>query len=181
MAMKLIKTKRDFPAVETLLQAPELKHALEPLPRPVATTIIREVVAGCKKNLDTVKGLQPKTLFAGIVERLQIEATKGSMTEEDQVLTIYSRIGNTSEQPLPYPLVHISLTDRFEEIIGSRVREPAEYLVGNSDPRRPVNKGRTFDAVFTINTPSVDVTGFKLNVCYRLTSGQLRCAIEDFK
>ena len=111
----------------------------------------------------------------------RFEATKGSMTEEDQVLTIYSRIGNTSEQPLPYPLVHISLTDRFEEIIGSRVLEPAEYLVGNSDPRRPVNKGRTFDAVFTINTPSVDVTGFKLNVCYRLTSGQLRCAIEDFK
>lgn len=111
----------------------------------------------------------------------RFEATKGSTSEEEQVLTIYSRIGNTSPEALPYPLVHVSLTDRFEEIIGSRVLEPAEYLVGNADPRRPVAQGSTFDAVFTIDTPSAEATGFKLNVCYRLTSGQLRCAIEDFK
>ena len=111
----------------------------------------------------------------------RFEATKGSTDEESQVLTIYSRIGNTSQQALPYPLVHVSLNDRFEEVIGSRVLEPVEYLVGNSDPRRPVEPGNTFDAVISIESPSVDATGFKLNVCYRLTTGQLRCAIEDFK
>ncbi len=76
--MKLIKTKRDFPAVEALLQAPELKIALEPLPRPVATTIVRGVVGWCKENLDTVKGLPLTSLLAEIIERLQVEATKGS-------------------------------------------------------------------------------------------------------
>lgn len=111
----------------------------------------------------------------------RFEATKGSTDEDDAVLTIYSRIGNNSQQTLPYPLVHVSLTDRFEEIIGSRVLDPSEYLYDDADPRRPVRPGETFNAVIAIDSPSSDATGFKLNVCYRLTSGQLRCAIEDFK
>ncbi len=111
----------------------------------------------------------------------RFEATKGSTDDANQVLTIYSRVGNKSDQTLPYPLVHVSLTDRFEEIIGSRVLEPSEYLFDNADPRRPVHPNETFNAVIAIDSPSADATGFKLNVCYRLASGQLRCAIEDFK
>jgi hypothetical protein len=111
----------------------------------------------------------------------RFEATKGSTGDDDKVLTIYSRVGNNSEQTLPYPLVHLSLTDRFEEIVGSRVLEPSEYLFDDADPRRPLRPGETFNAVIAIDSPSAEATGFKLNVCYRLTNGQLRCAIEDFK
>ena len=111
----------------------------------------------------------------------RFEATKGSTGDDDKVLTIYSRVGNNSDQTLPYPLVHLSLTDRFEEIVGSRVLEPSEYLFDDADPRRPLRPGETFNAVIAIDSPSVEATGFKLNVCYRLASGQLRCAIEDFK
>lgn len=111
----------------------------------------------------------------------RFEATKGDTDESGELLTIYSRIGNNSEEPLPYPLVHLSLTDRFEDIIGSAVMEPAEYLPENSDPRKPVAPGSSFNAVISIDSPSPDATGFKLNVCYRLTGGQLRCADHDFK
>ena len=55
----------------------------------------------------------------------RFEATKGDTDETGELLTIYSRIGNNSDEPLPYPLVHLSLTDRFEDIIGSAVMEPA--------------------------------------------------------
>jgi predicted Zn finger-like uncharacterized protein len=111
----------------------------------------------------------------------RFEATKGDTDETGELLTIYSRIGNNSEQPLPYPLVHLSLTDRFEDIIGSAVMEPAEYLPENADPRKAVAPGSSFNAVISIDSPSPDATGFKLNVCYRLTGGQLRCADHDFK
>ncbi|MDH5321933.1 MAG: zinc-ribbon and DUF3426 domain-containing protein [Gammaproteobacteria bacterium] len=111
----------------------------------------------------------------------RFEATKGSTDEESQVLTIYSRIGNTSAEALPYPLVHVSLTDRFEEIVGSRVLDPADYLVENADPRQTIPAGESFNAVFTIASPPLEATGFKLNVCYRQSDAQLRCAIEDFK
>ena len=111
----------------------------------------------------------------------RFETTSGSTGEDDGVLTISSRISNRSEDPLPYPLVHVSLTDRYEEIIGSRVLEPNEYLAANADPSRLVASGDNFTAVITIAAPSPDATGFKLNVCYRVSPGRVRCAIEDFK
>jgi hypothetical protein len=123
------------------------------------------------------KPLTPKWDISG----WRFEATKGSTDDTDEQLTIYSRVGNKSDAPLPYPLVHVSLTDRFEDIIGSRVLEPGEYLAENADPRRLVPPGNTFNAVISIKSPFAEATGFKLNVCYRLASGQLRCAIEDFK
>lgn len=97
-----------------------------------------------------------------------------------EILTIYSRVGNQAEKALPYPLVSVSLTDRFDEIIGSKVLSPNEYLTGDFDPRRFVPPGETFSAVITIESPAAAATGFKLNVCYREAGGKLRCAIEDF-
>ena len=111
----------------------------------------------------------------------QFEATNGSVDEREELLTIYSRIANKSNQSLPYPLVHVSLTDRWEEIIGSRVLEPNEYLAGDLDPRKPVPFGENFTAVITIASPSAEATGFKLNVCYRVAQGRVRCATQDFK
>lgn len=115
------------------------------------------------------------------VQGWRFEATKGEAGEDEALLTIYSRIGNDSDSGLPYPLVHVALTDRFEDIIGSRVLEPAEYLADGDDPRELVPAGNSFNAVISVDTPSADATGFRLDVCYRLASRQLRCAIEDFK
>lgn len=111
----------------------------------------------------------------------RFEATKGNADGDQGELTIYSRLGNKSDGPLPYPLIGISLTDRFEETIGSRVLDPAEYLPTDLDPRKLVPPGNTFNAVITIDSATENATGFKLNVCYRLSDGQLRCAIDDFK
>ena len=111
----------------------------------------------------------------------RFEATKGSTEGENGELTVYSRLGNKSDKPLPYPLIGISLTDRFEETIGSRMLDPADYLATDLDPSRLVEPGNTFNAVITINSAAENATGFKLNVCYRVSDGQLRCAINDFK
>jgi predicted Zn finger-like uncharacterized protein len=111
----------------------------------------------------------------------QFQTTNGSTDESGNVLTILSTVANRSSQALPYPLVHVSLTDRWEEIIGSRVLEPNEYLAGDLDPSRPVSPGDKFTAVISIHSPSEEATGFKLNVCYRFGPGRVRCATEDFK
>ena len=111
----------------------------------------------------------------------RFEATKGSTDESDEVLTIYSRIGNKSGEALPYPLINVSLTDRFEDIIGSKVLEPGDYLAEKLDTREPVAPGDTFSAVISIEAPDATATGFKLNVCYRQPGGRLRCAIDDFR
>lgn len=111
----------------------------------------------------------------------QFESTSGSADAADEILTIRSRIANRSADPLPLPLVHVSLTDRFEEIIGSRVLEPADYLPGSPGTNRPVAPGDAFTAVVTIAAPSAAATGFKLNVCYPHDGAELRCAIEAFR
>ena len=111
----------------------------------------------------------------------RFETTSGGTDETGSTLTIQSRMANRAQSSLPYPLVHVSLTDRWEETIGSRLLEPKEYLAGNADPRRPLAAGERFTAVITIESPSPDATGFKLNVCYRESPGVVRCAIEDFK
>jgi predicted Zn finger-like uncharacterized protein len=111
----------------------------------------------------------------------QFEVTNGTVDDSESSLIIVSRLINNAEQPLPYPLVHVSLTDRWEDIMGSRVLEPGEYLAGDLDPAGLVQPGDRFTAVITIGNPSADATGFKLNVCYRVTPGSVRCATEDFK
>jgi predicted Zn finger-like uncharacterized protein len=111
----------------------------------------------------------------------RFEATKGSTDESDEILTIYSRIGNKSGEALPYPLINVSLTDRFEDIIGSKVLEPGDYLAESLDTREPVPPGETFSALIAIEAPGANATGFKLNVCYRQPGGRLRCAIDDFR
>ncbi len=111
----------------------------------------------------------------------RFEATRGSTDDAGEVLSIYSRIGNQADSALPYPVISVSLTDRFEEIIGSRVLGPADYLEDNLDTGSLVEPGASFNAVIAIESPAAEATGFKLNVCYRLEGIKLRCAIEDFK
>ena len=111
----------------------------------------------------------------------QFERTSGSTDDNDEVLTVFSTVRNTSEDPLPYPLVHLSLTDRWEDIIGSKILEPSDYLAGDMDPRTPVAPGDSFTAVIAVDRPSTEATGFQLYVCYRVSADRVRCATEDFK
>jgi predicted Zn finger-like uncharacterized protein len=99
----------------------------------------------------------------------------------EERLTIYSRLGNRSDTPLPYPLIIVALTDRFEEVIGSKVLGPADYLTGGVSESAFVQPGDTFNALVAVAAPADRAAGFKLNVCYRQDGGQLRCAIEDFR
>ncbi len=115
------------------------------------------------------------------VQGWQFEATSGNSDGTNESLTISSRISNRSNGALPYPLLLVSLTDRFDEVIGSRILTPREYLAGTSRPTRPVRPGGAFTAVVAVSAPSTAATGFKLNVCYPMSGARVRCAIEDFR
>ena len=111
----------------------------------------------------------------------QFEATNGSVNEDETTLTIVSRIANQSTQLLPYPLVHIELTDRFDDVTGSAILDPAAYLADDADPSQPIEPGDNFTAVITVDDPSADVSGYRLKVCYRMETGTVRCAEEAFR
>jgi predicted Zn finger-like uncharacterized protein len=100
---------------------------------------------------------------------------------ETDVLTIYSRLTNQAQRPQPYPLIAISLTNRYEEVIGSRVLEPAEYLAEPPGETGMVSEGDAFEPSIVIDGLSAEATGYRLNVCYPSAGDKLRCAIEDFR
>ena len=115
------------------------------------------------------------------VKGWQFKSTRGSTDADDGILTISSLIANNSDRALPYPLLHVSLTDRWEEIIGSKLLQPGEYLGAAADVASHVPAGEDFAAVVRVESPSPEATGFKLNVCYRHTGNRVRCATEDFR
>ena len=168
-----------------LATVPAIGEALAPVYRAIGAPISPDWdISGWRFEVTKGSTNPIAELVNGESELTDVDAVDDSadlLTAEDETLTIYSRIGNNSDGPLPYPLISVALTDRFEEIIGSKVLEPNAYLTGNFDPRIAVLPGETFNAVISIESPSPEATGFKLNVCYRQAGGLLRCAMEDFK
>jgi hypothetical protein len=119
----------------------------------------------------------------------RFEATRHSVGETDEAETpdgsadviIFSRVGNNSDKPLPYPIIGISLTTRYEEPIGGFTLDPADYLPDGLHPGELVEPGNTFNAVMTIRSPSADARSFRLRACYRNADGSLRCKDDSFK
>mgnify|MGYP002838037765 CR=1 FL=1 len=111
----------------------------------------------------------------------QFEATTGSIDNENTRLTIVTRITNRSNQSLPYPLVHIELTDQFDDVTGGAILEPADYLSIDDEPGRLIAPGNKFTATITMDEPSVEVYGYRLKVCYRTEPATVHCAAEAFR
>jgi predicted Zn finger-like uncharacterized protein len=110
----------------------------------------------------------------------QFQATRGSTDAADNVLTISSTLANASERALPYPLLHVALTDRYEEIIASQLLEAGQYLEIRTAGGR-IAPGGTLKASVTIAPLSPQAAGFKLNVCYPQSAEEVRCATGAFK
>ena len=107
-------------------------------------------------------------------------STRGRADESGEILRVTSRLVNRSGRPLPYPLMHLSLTDRWEEVVGSTVLEPAAYLGRNVNRQQRVSPGEGFEARIAVPALPAEAAGYKLNVCYRTGGGKLRCALDDF-
>lgn len=115
----------------------------------------------------------------------QVEASdaKGGpgVDGEDEAITIVSRVRNRSSQPLPHPLMSVSLVDRYVEPVGNRVFEPADYLLEGVQPQAFVAPGQTFNASMTIRSSNPDIYSYQLSLCYRQANSRLRCAIGAFE
>lgn len=160
-------------AVLGLLLAAQVVHAWR---NSLATYELFERTAG-----PVYRSLGEPLIPAWNVKGWQFESTSGSTAAGGSILTIASRIANVTGSPLPYPLIHLSLTDRWEETIGSRVLHPEDYLGAAADPERPVAAGSAFTALVRVNRLPAEATGYKLNVCYPESGSRIRCATEAFR
>jgi len=94
----------------------------------------------------------------------------------DGILRVRASILNTSAQREPYPLLRVTLANRFGGRIGTRDFEPAEYL--SKPPPKLLGPGEGVDATVDILDPGKSAEGFELDVCLRGADALVSCANE---
>jgi L-seryl-tRNA(Ser) seleniumtransferase len=100
MAKYLIKTLRDFPSVEQLLQADELSDAMKLVPRPIAADAVKETVAHLKEEFRRLsEPLTLDSLYRAIGRRIEtLAARKITPVINATGIVVHTNLGRA---PLP--------------------------------------------------------------------------------
>jgi hypothetical protein len=91
-------------------------------------------------------------------------------------LRVRASILNAAAQLQPYPLLRVTLADRFGKKIGARDFEPGEYL--GKPTARLMAPGERVDATLQILDPGKDAEGFEIDVCLRGIDQRISCAAD---
>jgi len=92
----------------------------------------------------------------------------------DGTLRLRASILNTAAQLEPYPLLRVTLANRFGGSIGTRDFEPSEYL--GKPTAKLLAPGERADATLDILDPGKSAEGFEIDVCLRAADGRVSCA-----
>lgn len=92
-------------------------------------------------------------------------------------LRVRASITNHANFAQPYPLLQLSLEDRFGSKVGTREFTPQEYLDNAAQATRLLAAGEAANVDLTIVDPGQDAVGFQFDTCLQLGAG-LRCAHE---
>ena len=91
-------------------------------------------------------------------------------------LRMRASILNTAAQAQPYPLLRVTLANRFGSPLGARDFEPAEYV--GKPVTRMLAPAERVDATLDILDPGNDAEGFEIDVCLRGIDQKIRCAAD---
>jgi predicted Zn finger-like uncharacterized protein len=98
----------------------------------------------------------------------------GDSSDASGTLRVRASILNTAAQLQPYPLLRVTLANRFGAKIGARDFEPAEYM--GKPIVRMLAPGERADATLDIVDPGKDAEGFEIDVCVRGIEQKISCA-----
>ncbi|HMH88697.1 MAG TPA: DUF3426 domain-containing protein, partial [Steroidobacteraceae bacterium] len=89
-------------------------------------------------------------------------------------LRVRASILNSAAQLQRYPLLRVTLADRFGKRIGTRDFEPSEYL--GKPTAKLLAPGEQVDATLQILDPGKNAEGFEIDVCLRGADQKIVCA-----
>jgi predicted Zn finger-like uncharacterized protein len=93
-------------------------------------------------------------------------------------LRVRASLLNGADHAQPYPLLRLTLQDRFGSEVATRALEPREYLHSDPGSNDLLGAGERIDAEIAIVDPGKDAVGFEIDVCLRDPNG-LKCASEQ--
>jgi predicted Zn finger-like uncharacterized protein len=91
-------------------------------------------------------------------------------------LRVRASLMNGAAHAQPYPLLRLTLQDRFGGQVGLRDLEPREYLRSVPDRNALIGAGQRVDADIAIVDPGKDAVGFEIDVCLRASPTRITCA-----
>ena len=92
----------------------------------------------------------------------------------DSTLRVRASILNMTPQLQPFPLLRVTLANRYGSKLGARDFEPGEYL--GRPVARLLSPGEKVDATLNILDPGKDAEGFEIDVCLRGGDKRVVCA-----
>lgn len=92
----------------------------------------------------------------------------------DSTLRVRASILNTTGRMQPFPLLRVTLANRFGASVGTRDFAPNEYL--GKPIVRPLAPGEKVDAVLNIVDPGKEAEGFEIDVCLPGAGKRIVCA-----
>ncbi len=96
---------------------------------------------------------------------------------ESGTLRVRASVFNSAKHAQPYPLLRLTLQDRFGGRVASRDLEPREYLHVPPGENDLLGAGQRVDADIAIVDPGKDAVGFEIDVCLRIAT-TLKCAAD---
>ncbi len=108
------------------------------------------------------------------VYQLRQWGVTGDPSAADATLRVRASILNTSALLQPFPLLRVTLANRYGTTLGTRDFEPAEYM--GKPIARSLSPGEAVDAILNILDPGKDAEGFEIDVCLRGADKKIICA-----
>jgi predicted Zn finger-like uncharacterized protein len=96
---------------------------------------------------------------------------------EAGALRLRASVVNQAHRSQPYPLLRVTLEDRFGAKVSRREFTPAEYLPGRTAPHQLLAPGARADADLKLADPGREAVGFELDVCL-MHRGVLACGAD---
>ncbi len=91
-------------------------------------------------------------------------------------LTVRASLKNAADQPLPLPLLRITVQDRYGNRIATRDVSPQGYVPGAVPAGAHLGVGQRIDAEMTFKDPGRDAVGFEIDACLPAPGGRIACA-----
>ncbi len=95
--------------------------------------------------------------------------------QESGTLRVRASVTNGASFAQPYPLLQLSLEDRFGGKVGTREFKPEEYLASNTQATRLLAAGESANVDLAIVDPGPDAVGFQFDTCLQ-SRNMLQCS-----
>jgi len=93
-------------------------------------------------------------------------------------LRVRLSLHNESARVQPFPLLRLTLSDRFGNPVATRDLEPADYLPKRLAEQRLLEPDQRVDAEVHVLDPGKAAMGFVIDACLRASNGNIGCAAD---